>query len=74
MQDSALHYLPDLTLTTTQHHKLFVALHLELAKKKVHYALHGPEDLGKHERNLNCFAPERLHKAVNSRAAAPDPE
>jgi hypothetical protein len=69
MQDSALHYLADLTLTTTQHHKLFVALHPELAKKKVHYALHGPEDLGKHKRNLNCFAAERFHKLLKSRAA-----
>ena len=69
MQDSALHYLPDLTLTTTQHHKLFVALHPELAKKKVHYSLHGPEDLGKRKRNLNCFSAERFHKLLKARAA-----
>ena len=70
MQDSALHYHADLTLTVNQHHKLFVALHPGLCKKKGHYGLHTPDDIWKFQRLLSCFAPERFHKLVKARAAS----
>jgi len=68
-QDGAVEYYEELKVTTSQHQQLFVALHPQLAKKKIHYELHCPEDIERLKRNLNCFAPERFHKIVGARSA-----
>ena len=67
--DSAINHLHELYVTGKVHHQHFLdAYGPDLAKPKLHLIYHCIDNLAKHLRNMNCFAPERLHAAVKNLA------
>ena len=67
--DYAGMFIEKLTKATDQYCELFALLHPDLAKKKIHYARHCPDQLKKARRNLSGYPGERKHKQIKARAA-----
>ena len=62
MGDNALYMVDSLRSSVARHHELFVRLHEDLAKKKIHYADHCVEHLADLQKNMSCWAGERMHR------------
>lgn len=51
------------------HHMAFEVVYADCVKPKLHYIKHSVECIAKFNCNLNCFGPERKHKAAKKIAA-----
>eukprot|EP00438_Fugacium_kawagutii_P015033 Skav225166 [mRNA] locus=scaffold1095:86807:87571:+ [translate_table: standard] len=68
-QDGSLALLPQLRLAVSTHNDLFCKLYPQCAKPKFHWLFHLPENLAQFKVNMNCFCPERKHRAVKAVAS-----
>ena len=66
--DVVLGRLATLDKLLKEHHDMFLSLHGQCAKPKLHFNRHLPEAMRNHGLNVSCLPPERKHKDAKRRA------